>query len=336
MLERGGGKKRAARVDADDFNETAGISAAAASRVRKQQAALQAAVDKTKSLEEQFQAHVEAMQKAVDGNYNWKVVNMLNALVEFYEFIHATQWLADALAADACAAEEGGVQVWGLGRGPAVTHAVQQRRGECAERSLALAKDIISTVGVAREQTYLHDLVYGLHHIFEVVLHPLLAGMQGVEHVNKMMKLCLVSQCTAANNNRVDREGHRMLGDVAQAAVAKVVRTHIVKLRGDSCPQNLYGQRLLGHLSWGSRESVTRIGKRNHKQFTANSVAGLKALNEGTYSPQPLPAAVASPESLTGLLENPHLGKDALLSGRRCYVPISLSRSRMLNSCLCW
>ena len=97
----------------------------------------------------------------------------------------------------------------------------------------------------------------------------------------------------------------RMLGDVAQAAVAKVARTHIVKLRGDSCPQNLYGQRLLGHLSWGPRESVARIGNRNHKQFTANSVAGLKALNEGTYSPQPLPAAVASPESLTGLLENP-------------------------------
>jgi hypothetical protein len=41
-----GQKKKKARVDSDEFNETAGISAAAAKRIRKQQAALQVAVKK--------------------------------------------------------------------------------------------------------------------------------------------------------------------------------------------------------------------------------------------------------------------------------------------------
>ena len=40
--EGGQPKKKKQRVDADDFDDTAGISAAAASRVRKQQAALKA------------------------------------------------------------------------------------------------------------------------------------------------------------------------------------------------------------------------------------------------------------------------------------------------------
>ena len=47
---------------------------------------------------------MQAMEQGIDGNYNWSVVNMLNALVEFYEFVHAKKWLADALAADALAA----------------------------------------------------------------------------------------------------------------------------------------------------------------------------------------------------------------------------------------
>ena len=296
-------KKKAVRVDADCFNDTAGISAAAAKRVRKQQAVLQVAIETTRTYQEQFDAHVQSIQNGIDGNYAWKVVNMLNGLVEFYEFVHAKEWLADALAADATAPQGNGVVGWGLGRGPAVTAAVQKRRGECAERSLALAKGILGTVGTAREQTYVHDLVYGLHRVLDVVLHPLLAGMQGVEHVNKQMKLCLVSQCTAANNNRMDADGKRMLGDVAQAAIAKVVRTHVVETRGDSCPQNVYGQRLLGHMSWGSAESRERVAKRDHKQFSAGSASGLQALNAGTHSPLP-PTAVASPESLTAMLEN--------------------------------
>ena len=146
------------------------------------------------SFQERFATHVHDMQQAVDENYNWKVVNTLSALVECYEFVHAKEWLSDALAADA-PDTEGGEVGWSLGRGAAVVEATRRRRAECKERTMLLARDIISTVGVAREQTYVHDLVYGVHLVFDTVLHPLLAGMQGVEHVNKAMKLCLVSQC---------------------------------------------------------------------------------------------------------------------------------------------
>jgi hypothetical protein len=59
-------------------------------------------------------------------------------------------------------------------------------------RSLELANEIVGTIGDAREQTYVRDLVYGLHRIFDVALTILHAGMQGVEHVNKQMKLILV------------------------------------------------------------------------------------------------------------------------------------------------
>ena len=307
-----GGKIKAGggRVDTDNFDQTAGITKAGAARIRKQQAALQVAVDKTRTFEQQFQAHVQAMEQGIDGNYNWSVVNMLNALVEFYEFVHAKKWLADALAADALAAASdaegsGATRVgrWSLGKGPAVTAAVQKRRTECKERSLALAKDVIHTVGVAREQTYLHDLVYGLHRVFDVVLHLLLAGMQGCEHVNKQMKLCLVSQCTAATNNRVRKDGTRMLSDVSQAAVGKVMRTHVVEVRGGSLPQNLYGQSLMGNCGWGSKVSLERKEKRDHKGFAAGSVAGLQALRAGTYSPQS--HAVASPGTMEERLLHP-------------------------------
>ena len=180
-----GGKQKAARVDADDFDATAGISQAAAKRVRKQQAVLEVARAKTRTFEQQFEAHVHAMQQAVDGNYGWRVVNMLNALVVFYEFVQEKECLGDALAADARAGWGVAGSGKGLGRGPAVTAAVEKRRNECKERSLELAHNIVAAVGTAREQTYVHDLVYGLHRIFEVVLHPLLAVMQGCEHVNK-------------------------------------------------------------------------------------------------------------------------------------------------------
>ena len=145
------------------------------------------------------------MQQAVDGNYTWRVVDMLNALVKFYEFVHAKEWLGDALAL--AAAQGGAVVGYRVGRGPVVTQAVQIRKAACKERALALATDSIRTVGVAREQTYLHDLVYGLHRVFDAVLHPLLAGMQGCEHVNKLMKLTLVSQCTAANKTDITKRG---------------------------------------------------------------------------------------------------------------------------------
>ena len=192
----------------------------------------------------------------------------------------------------------------GLGRGPAVTLAVQVRREACKERALALAKDILATVGTAREQTYVHDLVYGLHRVFDSVLHPLLAGMQGCEHANKEMKLCLVAQCTAANNNRFDSSGKRMLGDVAQAAVAKVVRQHIADTRADACPQNQYGQRLLGRLGWGTGESLKRVAKHAHKVFAAGSAASLQALRAGTHSPQ-VPACAASPGMMATQLAAP-------------------------------
>ena len=57
-----------------------------------------------------------------------------------------------------------------MGRGAAVKAAVTNRRGECMERSKLLAKDIIAAVGEARQQTYVHDLIYGLHRVFDVVL----------------------------------------------------------------------------------------------------------------------------------------------------------------------
>ena len=286
----GGGKSRTARVDADDFNETAGISKQAAARVRKQQIALAEAEECNQHLQAQFEQHVAAMQQSVDGNYSWHVTNMLSALVEFYEFVHAKAWLADAFAADA-------------GVGPAVTAAVQQRKVACMERSMALAKDIVAAIGVAREQTYIHDLVYGLHRIFEVVLHPLLAGMQGCEHVNKLMKQTLTSQCTAALNNRYDADGKKCIGDVAQVAHAKVVRTHIIETRGDSLPRDLYSQMLMGSLNWGSRASQKRLEKRDHKVFEAKAAVGLRALREGMHSPQT--EACASPVEMVALLSDP-------------------------------
>ena len=299
------GKAKKARVDADDFNETAGISKAAATRVRKSQAALKAAAEKVMSFDDRFEAHVAEMQQGVDGNYRWRVVNMLHGLVAFYEFVHEKQWLSDALAADD--ADAGGWWCAGViqrGRGPAVTLAVQKRRSDCKERSMLLATDIISAVGTAREQTYLHDLVYGLHRVFDVVLHPLLAGMQGVEHVNKQMKLSLVSQCTAANNNRRDSEGNRMMGDVAQAAQAKVIRTHL-EARADNLPSNQYAQMLMGKLGWGSKVHVERTRQYDHKVLSAGATAGLAALLTGDHSPQFRPPAVLSPGTMSERLLNP-------------------------------
>ena len=56
------GKQRATRVDADDFNETAGISKAAAKRVVKQQSAQKKASDALLTFEQRVDAHVQAMQ----------------------------------------------------------------------------------------------------------------------------------------------------------------------------------------------------------------------------------------------------------------------------------
>ena len=307
-----GRKKKAVRVVADDFDATPGISLASAKRVRKQQAAVEVAVAKTRTFDKQFEAHVAAMQQAVEGNYSWRVVNMLNALVEFYEFVHAKQWLADALEANASAGwgvvESG---KGGMGRGPAVCAAVEKRKIDCKERSLLVARDIVAAVGTAREQTYVHDLVYGLHRIFEVVLHPLLAGMQGCEHVNKKMKQILVGQCTAACNNRYDSSGKRLLGDVAQVATAVVVSSHIVDTRAEDCPQDMYGQRMFGKLGWGKQSTLEHSKKRDHKVFVAGSVAGLNALKAGTHSPAP--TSVASPGTMSELLANP--------PRKRRYVP---------------
>ena len=173
------------------------------------------------------------------------------------------------------------------------------------ERSKALAVDIISTIGVAREQTYLHDLVYGLHRMFDVVLHPLLAGMQGCEHVNKSMKQTLVSQCTAALNNKYDADGRRCLGDVAQVAHGKVVRQHIIKTRQENLPHDLYSQMLYDSLNWGSRASQKRLEKRDHKVFEAKAASGLRALRDGIHSPQT--EACGSPllSDMAALLSDP-------------------------------
>ena len=57
---KGGGKQKAVCADADDFNEQQGISKAGTARVRKQQAALLAASEKSRTFEEQFDVHVHA------------------------------------------------------------------------------------------------------------------------------------------------------------------------------------------------------------------------------------------------------------------------------------
>jgi hypothetical protein len=296
----GGGKKRAARVDADDFNETAGISKGAAKRVSKQQAALRKAADAALSFEEMFEHHVSAMAQAVEGNYKWRVVNLLNGLVQFYEFVHAKQWLSDALLAD-----KSTIGVVGLGKGVNVAAAVTLRRQQCMTRSREVAGDIVSTIGEARQQTYLHDLVYGVHRIFDVALHILHAGMQGVEHVNKQMKLIMVAQCTAANNNRRDTDGKRLLGDVAQTATAIVARSHIMNgPQSASLPSNQYSQMLQGRMGWGSAAYTQRTEKRDHKQFQAGSVSRLSAMQAGLYSPQQRTDA-ASPEPMAELLSQP-------------------------------
>jgi hypothetical protein len=298
--QQGQGAGRAARFDADDFNETAGISKAAARRVAKQQAALERAAAASLSYEQRFEAHVDAMQQAVEGNYNWRVVNLLHGLVEFYEFVHCKEWLADALAADAPT-----IGALGLGKGANVAAAVNLRRTHAMERSVLVAKDIIATRGEAREQTYVHDMVYGIHRIFDVAFLILHAGMQGVEHVNKQMKLILVSQCTAANNNRLGKDGQRQLGDVAQAATAIVSRMHIVSgPRAAILPANQYGQMLMGTLGWGSKAHVDRAAGGKRKVFAATSTEGMAALRSGTHSPRPTPAA-ASPGTMAELLQNP-------------------------------
>ena len=288
------------RVDADDFNETAGISKAAARRVTKQQAALQKAAAASLSFEEQFAAHVSAMEQSVEGNYKWRVVNLLNGLVQLYEFVHAKRWLSDALAAD-----HSSVGAVGLGKGVHVAAAVKLRQQQCMARSREVAIDIVSTIGEARQQTYLHDLVYGVHRIFDVALHILHAGMQGVEHVNKQMKLVMVSQCTAANNNRRDNEGRRMIGDVAQTATAIVARSHIINgPQSASLPSNQYSLQLQGEMGWGSQAYVERTERKAHKMFAAASVSRLSALEAGLYSPQS-PARAASPEPMAVLLSQP-------------------------------
>ena len=298
-----GSKQKSARVDADDFNETAGISAAAAKRVRKQQAALKKASEITATFDELFEAHVTAMQQAVEGNYKWRVVNLLNGLVQFYEFVHAKTWLADASRADALTT--GGGQGAGLGRGTHVTQAVQVRKQQCMTDARQLARDIVDTIGDARQQTYVHDLVYGLHRIFDVALHTLHAGMQGVEHVNKQMELIMVSQCTAANNNRRDKDGKRLLGDVAQTATAIVARSHIMHSQAAaSLPSNQYAQMLMGKLGWGSKEYVARTAKRDHKTVEAGAVSRMNALQAGLYSPT-LAAAAVSPELMSQRLLAP-------------------------------
>ena len=115
----------------------------------------------------------------------------------------------------------------------------------------------------------------------------------------------LVSQCTAANNNRYSREGKRLLGGVAQATVAKVARTHIVEHRAKCCPQNQYDQRLLGRMGWGTHEHRERKAAQESKSFVVEAGHGLQALNARTYSsysPQP-GAAVNLPHTMSELLK---------------------------------
>ena len=120
----------------------------------------------------------------------------------------------------------------------------------------------MGTIGDAREQTCVHDLVYGLHRIFDVALTILHARMQGVEHVNKQMKLILVAQCTAANHGRRDKKGNLLLGDVAQAATAIVSRQHIINGPiAASLPADQYSKRLQGQLGWGTEASKARVAK---------------------------------------------------------------------------
>ena len=298
--EWGGKKKKAAAVDADDFNTTAGISRAVAKRVAKQQAAVAKAAAAQQTFQERFDAHVLAMQQAVEGNYKWRVINMLNGLVQLYEYVHQKKWLSDALASDAEASDADAVT---LGRGPHVVEAVRVRKLGLMERSREVAVDIVSAVGDARQQTYLHDLVYGVHRVFDVALHPLHAGMQGVEHVNKQMKLILVSQCTAANNNQKTHVGSR-LGDVAQAATAIVARSHIVHgPLAPSLPGSQYSLQLQGRMGWGTSHSNERSLKRDHKVFTAGSASGLQALKDGVHSP--VARAVHSPGTMEAKLLNP-------------------------------
>jgi hypothetical protein len=232
-------------------------------------------------------------------------VNLLNGLVHFYEFVHAKQWLTNAFAADApsiLGSREGRV---GKGKGPHVMAAVQLRKQQCMARAREVASDIISTIGTAREQTYVHDMVYGLHRIFDVALHMLHAGMQGVEHVNKQMKLIMVSQCTAANNNRRGADGKRLMGDVVQVAMAIVARGHVVNgPKAASLPSSQYSAMLQGLVGWGSAAHQERESKRERKTFEAGSLSKMNALQAGLYSPT-LAAAAVSPELMSQRLLAP-------------------------------
>ena len=62
-----------------------------------------------------------------------------------------------------------------------------------------------------------------------------------MEHVNKLMKLTMVSQCTAANNNRRDKRGRGCSETWRRRRLRIVARAHIVNgPRSASLPSNQY------------------------------------------------------------------------------------------------
>ena len=135
--------------------------------------------------------------------------------------------------------------------------------------------------------------------------------MQGVEHANKLMKQCLVAQCTAAGNNRRNSKGERVLGDVAQVAQGKVVVQHILDAPSSELPKSQYGQRMLGRLGWGTSEAHERVEKHEHKIFKAASSGNLSGLLRGAYTPLSEDEArlaspiVRVPEPMALLLSDP-------------------------------
>ena len=229
-------------------------------------------------------AYIHTSQE-VNGNYHWRVVNMFNELLNHYIYTHEMRWMCD---------DEEATPLYEL---------TIARRNECAKRSLALARDILSCVGVQKDQSYIHDLVYGLNRLYDYVGTPLRAAMQGAEHVNKQMKDVLrVMTCAGGKG------GKGKYGDLAQMARVMQTKSHVISQMGEGLPHDKYSMQLQGRLSWnqpstsgalsGSTSaspsaSAPTAGSKGRKRFCdalASSATSMRSHLDTMPPPLPLPA----------------------------------------------
>ena len=171
---------------------------------------------------------------------------MLHSLLDHYIFTHETRWMFDA--------------------GADLVAATVDRRNECKKRSRQLAQDILTCVGVETDQSYIHDLVYGLHKLYDQVGTPLRAAMQGIEHVNKQMKDILRLMVCAGGKGKTS--------DISQMSQIMRIKSHVISQRCASLPADKYSQMIQGKVSWQNMPQLIESPApaasppRAHKSFT--------------------------------------------------------------------